>query len=89
MPHLTPSPLHRRQRHRTAGLQGSWATICVVGEKSKPRETAGGASLPAALPTSCMPCLLLPHRDRTAHPDMVAADCPSLSLPRSAELMIC
>ncbi len=35
-------PRLRRQRHRTAGLEGSWATICVVGEKSKPRETASG-----------------------------------------------
>ncbi|EFN59862.1 hypothetical protein CHLNCDRAFT_133673 [Chlorella variabilis] len=33
-----------RQRHRTAGLEGSWVAICVVGEKSKPRETAAGRS---------------------------------------------
>ncbi|PRW60422.1 MCM10-like protein [Chlorella sorokiniana] len=33
---------HVRQRHRTAGLEGSWATICVIGEKSRPRETASG-----------------------------------------------
>lgn len=33
---------HVRQRHRTAGLEGSWVTICVIGEKSKPRETAAG-----------------------------------------------
>ncbi|KAL4437421.1 hypothetical protein ABPG75_004560 [Micractinium tetrahymenae] len=33
---------HVKQRHRTAGLEGSWATIAVVGEKSKPRETATG-----------------------------------------------
>ena len=35
--------LPHRQRHRTAGLEGSWVAICVVGEKSKPRETAAGA----------------------------------------------
>ncbi|KAL4855109.1 hypothetical protein ACK3TF_004331 [Chlorella vulgaris] len=33
-----------KQRQRTAGLEGSWVTICVVGEKSKPRETATGRS---------------------------------------------
>jgi len=37
-------PLHCRQRHRTAGLEGSWAAICVIGEKSKPRETASGGA---------------------------------------------
>ncbi|PSC68556.1 MCM10-like protein [Micractinium conductrix] len=31
-----------KQRHRTAGLEGTWSTICVIGEKSKPRETAAG-----------------------------------------------
>ncbi|KAL4421928.1 hypothetical protein ABPG77_005212 [Micractinium sp. CCAP 211/92] len=33
---------HVKQRYRTAGLEGSWATIAVVGERSKPRETATG-----------------------------------------------
>jgi hypothetical protein len=37
-----PAWLPCRQRHRTAGLEGSWVAICVVGEKSKPRETAAG-----------------------------------------------
>ncbi|GAB4814670.1 hypothetical protein N2152v2_001716 [Parachlorella kessleri] len=31
-----------KTRHRTAGLEGAWATLCVVGEKSKPRESQSG-----------------------------------------------
>eukprot|EP00887_Chlorella_sp_A99_P003846 scaffold11.g3846.t1 len=44
-----------RSRQRSAGLDGVWATIAVVGEKSKPRESA------ADLDQACLSLFLFGH----------------------------